>query len=823
MTAPHKPPVTPEPGKPFADLPGSNLPPQAAPFMGRQRELAEISERLQDPACRLLTLVGPGGVGKTRLALACAAQLAAPFPHGRFFVDLQPISSADLLATAVADALRLHLNPNQPTLQQIAHALSQKNALLLLDSMEHLLEAAPLLTDLLAAAPALKLLVTSREALNLATEWLYPLAGMGYPENHLADDLETYSAVAFFAQRARRLRPDFALDAEAEGVVRICQQVEGLPLALDLAAAWVKSLRCADIADEIQRNLDFLASRLRQSPAPHRSMRAVFDHSWRLMSEREQLLFCRLAVFQGGFTRPAADAVAGASLPDLSALVDKSLLRWEDNGRYHLHAILHQFALEQLSADPASLAALRQRHCDYFADFLRAAEAGLVGGGQFETLGRIQADLDNVRAAWRCAIERQDAAALQKMGHSLSNYFQFRGRYQEPAVAIAAGVAVLEQTAVSPQRDLTLLFFHLELAWLNIRFGRIKQAANHAAQAQNYLARCGGEPPPGIATDPRLALGLIAAIRGDYPEAQRHYAQAYAQSAQQGHRCNQHYACHGLANAALELGDLETAVRYAGEGLTLCLSQEEFWLRAYLLNQLGSIALRQGNLAAARRHYEESYAVRARFNDPEGMALALNYLGEIHAQQQDFAAAAACFQRSLDLYREIDDRGGLAAALAGLGQTALRQQQFTAAREYLAQALTLAAEIGYMALLPGLRPWIERLLRQLNAVPAASLEAVAAGEAEAITAVVAQLQAPIPDLPTAASPTHPNETLVEPLTERELEVLAAIGAGLSNQEIADRLVLSIGTVKWYCGQIYGKLGVSTRTQAIARARELGLL
>jgi predicted ATPase/DNA-binding CsgD family transcriptional regulator len=811
-------------GDPMVHQTAANFPPQTTPFVGRQTELAEIDALLQNPACRLLTLVGPGGVGKTRLALECAGKLADLLPNGRFFIDLQAIQSADLLATAVADALHLHLQPNQPILQQLAHTLSQKSALLLLDNMEHLLDGAPLLADLLFAAPALKLLVTSREALNLEAEWLYPLAGMAYPDSHLADDLETYSAVAFFAQRARRLRPDFALNAESEGVVRICQQVEGLPLALDLAAAWVKTLRCADIAAEIQHNLDFLATRLRQSPAPHRSMRAVFDHSWRLLPETEQTLFCRLAVFHGGFTREAAAAVAGATLDDLTALVDKSLLRWEDNGRYHLHALLRQFALEQLSAAPGALASARQRHCDYFADRLRVAETGLIGGAQMETLDSLQSDLDNIRAAWRCAIERQDAAALRKMGHSLSNYFQFRGRYQEPAEAIEAGLAVLEQTAVSPQRDLTLCFFHLELAWLNIRFGRISKAAYHAAQAQSYLEQCGSPPPPGIATDPRLAFGLLAAIRGDYPEAQRQYAQAYAQSAQQGHRCNQHYACHGLANAALELGDLETAVRYAREGLALCVSQEEFWLRAYLLNQLGSIALRQGNLAAAKSYYEESYAVRARFNDPEGMALALNYLGEIHVQQGEMPAAADCFQRSLALYREIDDRGGLATALAGLGQTAVRQQQFDEARQYLAQALAIAAEIGYMALLRGLRPWIERLLRQLGVAPAALLVEVEAGEEGAITAVVAQLQTPITPSPTLESPpVHPNDALVEPLTEREIEVLQAIAQGLTNQQIADTFILSLGTVKWYTGQIYGKLGVTSRTQAIARARELGFL
>jgi predicted ATPase/DNA-binding CsgD family transcriptional regulator len=803
----------------------TDLPRSLTPFIGREEELAGIMQRLQNPTCRLLSVIGPGGVGKTRLALECAVQLSDPFPDGRFFIDLQPVQSPESLVVAVADALSLRPSGSQSLARQLTTFLQEKTLLLLLDNMEHLLAGVPLLADLLLAAPDLKLLTTSREALNLDVEWLYPLAGLPYPDSHQVEDLEAYGAVALFSQRARRLRPGFSLDEEKAEVVAICRLVEGLPLALDLAATWVKTVTCAEIAAEIRQSLDFLSTQRRQTPAVHSSMRAVFEHSWQLLSGVEQTLFCRLAAFQGGFERQAAAQVTEASLLTLSALVDKSLLYREPNGRYYLHTLLHQFALERLTADADTAAAIRRQHCRYFADFMHGAVDGLKGKAQIETLDRIQADLENVRTAWRWAVAQQDGEAIQKISHALSNYFQLRGQYQEPVEAIEDGLAVMNQTAVSPQRDEALAMLHLELCWFSLRLGRIGKASYHAGQAQALLDAHQLLPPPGIGTDPRLGLGLSAATRGDYREALAQHQQAYDQSVRQGHTSNRLFACYGLADAALALDDLDTTVHYARQGVALSLAQEENWLRAYLLNQLGSVALRRGELQAAKGYYEESYAIRERFNDPEGMGLALNHLGEIYLQQAEMGAASECFSRSLSLYRETNDRGGLATALAKLGQTAVLQQQLDNARHHLAQALTIAAEIGYGSLLQALCPWLERLLRQLESEPAAPLAEVVAGKTEAVTAVAIQLQTlPISQISQPPDETAVgNATLLEPLTGREIEVLRHIAHGLTNREIADTLVIAPGTVKWYTGQIYGKLGVRSRTQAIACARQLKLL
>jgi transcriptional regulator with XRE-family HTH domain len=276
-----------------------NLPPQPTPFIGRADELAEIAERLTDPACRLLTLVGPGGIGKTRLALEAAHEQQPNFADGVYFVALTPIASPNLVAPAIAGTLKLTSYDPADPIASIVHDLREKALLLLLDNFEHLLEATNLLTDILAAAPQVKILVTSREALNLQEEWVRRVDGLSFPVSGDDENAEDYSAIRLFVERARRIRGNFSLTDESDNVARICQLVQGMPLAIELAATWLKTLPCARIADEIQRNLDFLASPLRNVAERHRSVRAIFDQSWKLLTIEEQSVFQTL-VQQGG-------------------------------------------------------------------------------------------------------------------------------------------------------------------------------------------------------------------------------------------------------------------------------------------------------------------------------------------------------------------------------------------------------------------------------------------------------------------------------------------------------------------------------------------
>ncbi|MCB0180454.1 MAG: AAA family ATPase, partial [Anaerolineae bacterium] len=306
-----------------------NLPRQPTSFIGRRTEITRLRERLTDPDCRLLTVVGPGGIGKTRLAIEAAAAVTPNFAHGVYFAPLQGIYSGDYLVSAIAEAVNFSLSGHLEPLAQVLNYLSDKMMLLLLDNFEQLVaQGGPaIVMELLAAAPQIKLMVTSREVINLREEWLYPVRGLPVPPTDQPDGSDADDAVQLFVARARQVQPDFSADDEREAVLQICRLVEGIPLAVELAASWTKTLSCPAIAAEIQRSLDFLVTPLRNVSDRHRSMAAVFDTSWQLLSENEQHVFKRLSVFRGGFQRAAAEPVAGATLATLAALVDKSLLR----------------------------------------------------------------------------------------------------------------------------------------------------------------------------------------------------------------------------------------------------------------------------------------------------------------------------------------------------------------------------------------------------------------------------------------------------------------------------------------------------------------
>jgi len=408
--------------------PPHNLPPQPTAFVGRQAELAEVARFLNNPGAQLLTLVGPGGIGKTRLALQAAARCVEPeaqyeahFADGVFVVPLAPglpgvADAPPSLIAAMADALNFSFQgPVHPQAQLLAY-LREKHMLLVLDNFEHLVAEARQLGDILRLAPGIKLLVTSRVRLNLQEEWLLEVTGLDYPasaDGQPAEErrpLEAYSAIALFVQQARRMRPGFALDAASEpAVVRICQLAEGVPLAIELAASWLRVLSGPEILAELEHGLDFLTSSLQNIPARHRSLRAVFEHSWALLSPVEQALFRRLSAFRGGFRREAAAAVVGASLPLLAGLADKSLVRRNADGRYEVHELLRQYADEHLRADPAEFAQVHDQHCHYYADLLTTYQPQLRGAGPElqAAMAVLNAERENVRAAWNWAVEHR--------------------------------------------------------------------------------------------------------------------------------------------------------------------------------------------------------------------------------------------------------------------------------------------------------------------------------------------------------------------------------------------------------------------------------
>lgn len=857
-----------------------NFSPQSTPFIGRREEIAAISEMLADPACRLLTLIGVGGIGKTRLAVeATTHMLNNPnlnrdngFVDGVHFVSLQPINSTEYLVSTVADAINFLLSGQEEPTQQLLNYLQDKEMLLLLDNFEQLLGegGARLLSDILEAAPAIKLLVTSREVLNLQEEWLYSIQGLDYPSSTHTNNLESFEAIQLFIERAHRVNRGFSLTGKQEDVIRICQLVDGVPLAIELAAAWTRTLEPGVIAAEIQHNIDFLATSLRNIPDRQQSMRAVFNHSWKLLSEEERKAYKRLSVFRGGFRREAAERIASTSLTTILALVDKSLLRSEADDRYQIHELLRQAAAEKLAYSPEDIAHVYDWHCAYYADFLSERGEDIAGGRQLEAAAEIEADLENIRMAWQWAVEQVKIEEIQKSTGVLALFYQYQSRYTEAVNAFERAAQYLLNEKATEQVELTLALVLVHVGWFYIRLGRLEEAEKAEEQCRAIYERLDIPPLAGFASEPLLALGIIASIRGDYAKTAQLAEQARQMSETHNHRWNRQLAYYVLARAALLQGEYETAHRHAQRAYAITQEVEDRWFMAYCLIELGNVAYALHDYAAAKGHYEASYALRKDFNDPEGMALALNSLGDVAVRQQNHAEAKPLYEQSLAIYKEINDKGGLATSLNGLGNTSMALGDYPTAQQQFRQALQTAAEMDFVPLTLTLLVGIGELLLQTGHEkhgqelltlaqyhPASEHEtkeraqqllsyyesklgldalsgAEQAKESYDLAMITTNLLTDLSTLEVATAVTSPppsshhfvpkaDQPLIEPLSERELEVLHYVADGLQNREIAEKITVTLSTVKTHINNIYRKLEVNNRVQAVARARELDLL
>jgi DNA-binding CsgD family transcriptional regulator len=640
-----------------------------------------------------------------------------------------------------------------------------------------------------------------------------------------------------------------------------------MPLALELAAAWRKTLNCQEIADEIQGSLDFLTTHSRNVAERHHSIQTVFDQTWQRLNEKEQNVFKRLSVFRGGFQRDAIVDVTGASLPILSALVDKSLLRLDVNGRYQIHELLRQYAAEQLEKRASDVQQTQADHANFYIQFLHQRRQDVAGGRQREALLEIKEELDNIRVAWLWAVAQVDADALQKGSEPLGLYYMYLGGYLEGLTLFSQATEVLQAQPQSEATDLALLGTLMYQGWYHLRFGRLEGTEACMVQSQAIYRRLNIPPLPGNITDPNAPLSFVALTRGDYATAVQYAEQVRQVGEAQQHSINRQFAYHLLAEANVGLGEYETAQEFAQQAYAQSLMSGDRWFMAYILNNMGQIAVALGDNRMGKSHFQSSYEIRQVFDDPEGMALALINLGNLALKEQAFVEAEERYQRSRTIYQDINDKGGLAAANWGSGIVSYEQGDYLLSQDYFRQALQLAVEIDYRPVLFGSLVNIAELLWKMGqrerpltllaftahhlatdhetqskaktrltndyqkmVSPQLFAAATAKGEASDLDTLTADLLYQLSLPPTTASaeqatpmPTEPAQALVEPLTPRELDVLKLLCEGLTNQEIADELVLALGTVKFYTGQIYGKLGVRNRVNAVARARELNLI
>jgi predicted ATPase/DNA-binding SARP family transcriptional activator/TolA-binding protein len=681
-----------------------NLPPQATPFVGRHAELDQIAHYLDRADCHLLTLIGAGGIGKTRLALQAAGQAHDAFADGVYFVSLAGISSPEFLVPTIGEALDYPLSGEADPKRQLLNYLQQKEMLLVLDNFEHLFSSPrgndsgrDLLLEMVKMAPKLKLLVTSRERLNLQAEWLLTLQGLPYPPAEIAFGGETFEAVELFAQGAHRVRPDFALSAEWSEVVRICRLLEGMPLGIELAAAWVSMMPCAEIVRELSRGLDLLSTTLHDVPARHRSLEAVFDHSWQILSEPERAVFKKLSVFRGGFDRQAAKEVAGASLSTLAALVNKSLLRVVSPGRYDMLEPLKQYAALRLaeSVTPTS-SEIQDRHGRYYLFFLQAREKQLQGEVQSQTLEEINAAFRNIQVAWRWAVDHNQFDLVEQVVKSLFLFCDIQSRFQ-------TGEALFEY-AISPLETCTnaenLLEYRVLGKLLACR-GRLLYNRGKYQAARTMLEKslriCYACDHPGWTAFNLHSLGLVAVTQGEYQQAKQFAQESLNLCQNLNSQWDEAWALFALGMAAYFLGEYAPGQQFTQQSLALHRQLGNRHGEAACLNILGLIicGLYEGEpdkYGDAREFFEQNLAIRQTIGDRWGEATALHNLGYIHFKLQQYGRARVRFEASLEISKMIVSLNTMAATGMWLGVLALEQQNYLEAKRHLAGALKIAYE-----------------------------------------------------------------------------------------------------------------------------------
>jgi predicted ATPase/DNA-binding CsgD family transcriptional regulator len=799
----------------------NNLPAQVSSFIGREAELAAVRALLGGP--RLVTLTGAGGAGKTRLALQVAAGLLDGTGDGVWFADLAPLRDPDLVAVTVADALGIRQEPGRPVLDTLVDAVGRGHLLVLLDNCEHVIGACAKLADaLLRGCPNLTLLATSREPLGIGGEQVYRVPSMGVPAD--GDDpgaTRASEAVRLLEDRAAGHGMPLAWDDSAVVVAgRICRRLDGIPLALELAAARLRAMPAAELEARLDERFALLTVGSRAGLPRQQTLRAMVDWSWELLTGAEQAVLARLSVFAGGFALAAAEAVAaGPDVPTaevlghVGVLVDKSLVQFDhtDTGPapYRLLETVRQYAAGQLDAlGPAVAEAARIAHRDYYLALAEAAAPQLVAADQAAWLDRLDAELGNLRAAIAFSLTQADPEPGLRLAALLRVFWRARGHASEGADALRALLdAPAAREATLPRaRALAVA------AYLYTNTGYFAIAANYSEEAL-AIARAAG--------DDHLVASLMEQrawllVRQGQPGAAQPLIESglgLARGLGEPHLTGRLMACR--AHATYVQGDHAGAARDATEAVRLSRQAGDPQQVGQILGNLGNYELSAGDLDAARRHLAESLDIARALHNRDGIVYETFNLGLAEYLGGSRVAAEPLFAESFDLARRTRKRSQVAYALIGLALAGRGGADPGWSARLHGAADQALADLGY-----ALEP-VEGRLADLDrqrlraAMGDGAFEAeYAAGRALDLDRVMAMLGRPDAAVPGAAASV---------LTPRELDVLKLVAQGLSNPDIARRLVLSEHTVHRHLANILRKLDLSSRAAAAAWAARTGLV
>jgi predicted ATPase len=640
----------------------NNLPLQPTPLIGREKEVSEVCDLLRGDETRLLTLTGPGGTGKTRVALQVAADLLEEFPDGAFFASLATLTKAELFLPAVAETLGVREVGEQPLDETLKDYLSERGMLLLLDNFEQVLGAAPTVTELLAASPGLKVLATSRTPLGLYGEKEYAVPPLSVPDVKHLPDLKTlfqYEAVRLFIERAKSAKVDFEVtDESAPTVAEICVRLDGLPLAIELAAARIKMLPPKAMLQRLGSRLKLLTGGARDLPERQRTLRGTIEWSFALFEEGEQVLFTRLAVFSGGRTLEAMEAICdaegdlpGDALEGVSSLLDKSLLRQEEgtNGesRFVMLETIHEFAREKLK-ESAEAEQIKRTHAEYFLALAEEAYPELKGPDQLEWLKRLEAEHDNMRVALTWALERKEVELALRLGGALWGFWQTRGYHSEGRRWLEEALAI--DVPGSPEWRATAL----------------------------------------------AGVAVLASEQGDYDRAQEACEEGLELLANEAREASEAKLrlLVGSGYVAWQREEHDKATRLFEEGLALSREMSDTWWLAFSLLCLALVSYSLRDYERTTELYEQSMGLFRELGDKQSLAFCLNNLAMVVYSQGDLGRTAQLTEEAVALFRELDARGSLSMGLYNLGWIALLQDDLGRAADFYGESLTLSWDTG---------------------------------------------------------------------------------------------------------------------------------
>jgi len=834
-----------------------NLPLHLTSFIGREREIAEVRRLLA--MTRLLTLTGLGGCGKTRLAVQVAATASSDYADGVQFVSLAPITEPGLVLSTIALALGVREQGSQPLLDNLKDRLGDRQVLLLLDNFEQVVSAALIVAELLAAAPRLHVLVTSRTSLHLSGEHEFVVPPLSLPDLRdlpPLDRLTEYEAVRLFIERAQAVQSDFAMtEGNGAAVAAICHQLDGLPLAIELAAGRSKLFSPQALLPRLKSRLKLLVGGARDLPLRQQTLRGTIAWSHDLLEEDEKTLFKRLSIFVGGCTLEAAEAICNAHgdlevdvLDAVAILVDKSLLRQEAQAdgepRLLMLETIREYAVERL-AESGETEAIQRRHATFFLAMAEQSDLKLRSAEQSTWRRRLVVEHDNLRAALRWTLESQEAEMGLRLAGALLLFWRFCNRPREGRSWLEQVLAQPGAEAHTPARAKALRAAGA-MAYYQGDFPEAHQLLEASVMVSQEVGAAGKLE----LAQALVMLGEVALLQGNASEAYELAAESLQVCQEVGDAWVIAMALRLLGKATGELGDLMAARSLLEESAAQLRIIGD---RRYLMmpvDALGMLALGQGDYAGARAYFEETLSVAQEMGDEPFIANALTHLGTVALRMGDYPQSAALYQQSLALNREQGNKDGIVEDLAGLAEVAsLLGQPERAAR--LFGAVEASREVSGIRLPPLRRAEYDRTVEGIRTHldQAMFAQAWAQGRAMPLEQALVQALETKDEPPTGTkfqqtneeeassfvppgTPSSPPSPALSPrralkqhfggLTSREREVARLVAQGKSNRAIAEELVVGVSTVEAHISHIFTKLGFSSRAQIAAWAVEKGL-